>query len=32
MVITYIPSDAPLHKEQEYIQFKGGEFNGFQDI
>jgi hypothetical protein len=32
MVMTYIPSDAPCHKEQECIQFRGGEINGFQDI
>jgi hypothetical protein len=32
MVMTYIPSDALWHKEQEYVQLKGGEFNGFQDI
>jgi hypothetical protein len=32
MVMTYMPSDAPLHNEKEYIQFRGGEFNGFQDI
>jgi hypothetical protein len=32
MVMTYKPSDAPSHKEQEYIQLNGGEFNSFQDI
>jgi hypothetical protein len=28
----YIPSDVPLHKEQEYIKFRGGDLNSFQDI
>jgi hypothetical protein len=32
MVMTCIPFDAPLHKEQEYIQLMAGELNGFQDI
>jgi hypothetical protein len=32
MVMTYIPSDARWYKEQEYIQFWGGEFNSFKDI
>jgi hypothetical protein len=34
MIMTYIPSDidALRHKEQEYIELRGGEFNSFQDI
>jgi hypothetical protein len=34
MVMIYIPSDVPLHKEQEYVWFRGRDFNGFykQDI
>jgi hypothetical protein len=31
-VRNYIPSDTSWHKEQEYIQLRGEEFNGFQDI
>ena len=31
-VMTYIPLDAPQHKEQEYIWFRGRDLNGFQDI
>ena len=30
--MTYIPLDAPYHKEQEYIWFRGGDLNSFQDI
>jgi hypothetical protein len=29
MVMIYIPSDVPLHKEQEYVWFRGRDFNGF---
>jgi hypothetical protein len=29
-VLTYIPSDALLYKEQEYIRFREGGINGFQ--
>jgi hypothetical protein len=32
MVITYKLFDASWYKEQEYIQFRGGKFNSFQDI
>lgn len=32
MAISYIPYDAPLHKEQEYAWFRGGDDNGFRDI
>jgi hypothetical protein len=28
-VMIYIPSDVPLHKEEEYIWFRGRYFNGF---
>jgi hypothetical protein len=29
MVMTYIPSDAVGHKKQEYVWFRGGDFNVF---
>jgi hypothetical protein len=31
-VMTYIPVDAPKYKGQEYIGFRGGDLNSFQDI
>jgi hypothetical protein len=32
MVMTYIPSDVPLHDEQEYIYFRGEDLSSFRDI
>jgi hypothetical protein len=32
MAMTYMSSDAPWHKEQEYIQFRYGKFKCFKDI
>ena len=30
--MSYIPYDAPLHKDQEYMWFRGGDLNGFSDL
>jgi hypothetical protein len=32
MVMTYILSDVPIHKNQGYVWFKGRDLNGFRDI
>jgi hypothetical protein len=32
MTMTYTLPDATWHKKQEYIWFRGGDFNNFRDI
>jgi hypothetical protein len=29
MIYIHVPSDVPCHKEQEYVWFRGRDFNGF---